>query len=111
MAYPVPDIQPAWYHILNNRSVGSHQTPVVEGRCDRTLTAIHLGFRLRYQHGVVLALLGLVEAPSQRRRLDQEVIDKELPADVDGDNLWRGVQVGYANRLPSPSYTSRGGHR
>ena len=58
--------------------------------------------RLRYKHGVVLTLLGMMETPRQRRGVDQEVIDEELPADVDGNRLWRRFQVGHADR-PAPT--------
>jgi len=80
---------------LEQPVLGIVDNAVVEGRRDRTDSAIHLERSLRFQDRVAVVQPGLMEGPPQVRLGNEEVVDEELPAHVDR-NRRRRVHSGMA---------------
>ena len=72
---------------------------IVEGSRHRALPAVQLVRRRRHQDRAARVDLGPAEPAVQRRRGDQEVVDEELPAQVDRNHLGRTLQIRNRQRI------------
>ena len=72
---------------------------VVEGGRRRTLSAVQLVRGRRHQDRAARVDLGPAEPALQRRLRDQEVVDEELPVQVDRYHRRRVLQVGNGKRI------------
>ena len=81
------------YHILKSLSVGSYQTPSL-----KTIAIgdapLRLPGLLRFEDGSVLVRLRGVKGPFKVGLLDEEIVDEELPAEVDGNDGRGRLQIG-----------------